>query len=117
MCGYLYRSEEEMAENHESDQRELTMWLEKAARGGHWGAIDNLLVLGVGEETERLRKLYKENIELFEKAPPPVRRAGARGWPQSLEGISNHEKIKKRERAGKKGDCRRNEIWREKRCC
>ncbi len=80
ICGYLYRSEEEMAENHESDQRELTMWLEKAARGGHWGAIDNLLVLGVGEETERLRKLYKENIELFEKAPPP-----SPDWEKSIK--------------------------------
>ncbi len=80
MCGYLYRSEVEMAENHESDQRELTMWLEKAARGGHWGAIDNLLVLGVGEETERLRKLYKENIELFEKAPPP-----SPDWEKSMK--------------------------------
>lgn len=80
MCGYLHKSEEEMAANYESDQEQLSNWLEKAARGGHWGAIDNLLVLGVGDETDRLRRLYRENSALFEREPAP-----SAGWERDMK--------------------------------
>jgi len=58
--GYLYSSEEEFKDNYETDIKECSRWLEKAARQGFVAAVDNLAVVGVGPEAERLREISKQ---------------------------------------------------------
>lgn len=51
--------EEDAIAGHEEDAVAMSRWLGRAARTGHLAAIDNLLAIGVGEEADRLRGLYK----------------------------------------------------------
>ncbi|NJN47163.1 MAG: sel1 repeat family protein, partial [Candidatus Competibacteraceae bacterium] len=55
--GYLYSSEEDFKNNYETDIKKCSHWLEKAARQGFVAAVDNLVVVGVGPEAERLREI------------------------------------------------------------
>ena len=58
--GYLYSSKEEFEKNYENDAVVGSNWLEKAARQGFVAAVDNLVVVGVGLESDRLREIYRE---------------------------------------------------------
>ena len=71
MCGYLHASEQSSIKAHKSDMVEMSKWLERAARGGVITAIDNLISVGVGDESTRLRKIYNENKSKLENGPPP----------------------------------------------
>ena len=72
-CGYLYSSQNAYEEHYEEDLIQCSLWLEKAARQGFVVAVDNLVVIGVGEEADRLRlisnmveKNYPEYIQKWE---------------------------------------------------
>jgi len=69
--GYLYTSEKDAIENYESDIKKASFWFEKAARNKVYSAIDNLISIGVGEEANRLRVIYKDNKEQFPLINPP----------------------------------------------
>ena len=58
--GYLYSSMEEFQTNYENDVIAGSKWLEKAARQGFVAAVDNLVVVGVGPESDRLREISRE---------------------------------------------------------
>jgi TPR repeat protein len=58
--GVLYCSEQELIRNNEADTVKGSYWLEKAARQGFVAAVDNLVIVGVGPEAERLRILSRE---------------------------------------------------------
>ncbi|MDO9214703.1 MAG: hypothetical protein Q7U23_12825 [Methylococcales bacterium] len=53
--GYLYSSAKAYEEHYEEDVIQGSLWLEKAARQGFIAAVDNLVVIGLGEEANRLR--------------------------------------------------------------
>ncbi len=82
-CGYIYSSEDEALKNSEDDRIKLSYWFERAARGGVYVAIDNLLALGVGKESERLRSLYLENNEKY-----PLTAAPSKEWEENLKQFS-----------------------------
>lgn len=69
--GYLYSSIQEFQKNYEHDAIIGSKWLEKAAQQGFVAAVDNLVVLGVGSESDRLRKISndieKEHPEYIQK--------------------------------------------------
>lgn len=58
--GCLYYSWLDYEKNYEKDIALASTWLEKAACQGFVAAVDNLVVIGVGEEAERLRAISKE---------------------------------------------------------
>ncbi len=58
--GYLYSSKNEFEPNYESDVIKGSKWLEKAARQGFVAAVDNLVVVGMGPEADRLREISRE---------------------------------------------------------
>lgn len=58
--GYLYDSMEEFEKNYKADAIIGSKWLEKAARQGFVAAVDNLVVVGVGPESERLREISRK---------------------------------------------------------
>ena len=58
--GYQYSIQEEFESNYEADTLEGSKWLEKAARKGFVVAVDNLVVIGLGDEAERLREISKK---------------------------------------------------------
>jgi hypothetical protein len=59
LCGYLYSSEEKFEKNYELDLIAASKWLEKAAKQGFVAAVDNLVGMGVGSESERLREITR----------------------------------------------------------
>ena len=69
--GYLYSSRDDYEENYESDVMTGSYWLEKCAKQGFVAAVDTLVVVGVGDEAERLREIYrkveKEHPEYIQK--------------------------------------------------
>lgn len=69
--GYLYSSEEEFEKNYVADVEKGSQYLEMAARQGFVAAVDNLVVTGIGPESERLReltrKVQKEHPEVIQK--------------------------------------------------
>ncbi|TAK62244.1 hypothetical protein [Methylobacter sp.] len=72
--GYLYSSLEEYEKNYENDVIIGSKWLEKAAQQGFVAAVDTLVVVGIGSESDRLREIskeiekeYPEYIEKWEK--------------------------------------------------
>lgn len=71
LSGYLYSSMEEFQRYYEKDVITGSKWLEKAARQGFVAAVDNLVVVGVGSEADRLRKIStkveKEHPEFIQK--------------------------------------------------
>ncbi|MGH1540023.1 MAG: hypothetical protein ACRBHB_06355 [Arenicella sp.] len=80
--GYLYTSEKEAIENYESDIEKASYWFEKAAKNKVYSAIDNLIVVGVGEEADRLRVIYEEYKDRFPlKNPPSVE------WENNLKSL------------------------------
>ena len=79
ICGYLHCSEEMAIKNHERDALEATKWLLLCSKSGHLNAIDNLLVVGVGKESDRVREIFKKHEQDFEKAPTP-----SEGWLRNL---------------------------------
>lgn len=58
--GYLYTSCEEFQKNYENELIEVSKWLEKAARQGFVAAVDNLVTIGIGAESDRLRRVSQE---------------------------------------------------------
>jgi hypothetical protein len=58
-AGYLHGSQKAYEEHYEKDLIQSSRWLEKAARQGFVAAVDNLVVVGVGEEADRLRLISK----------------------------------------------------------
>lgn len=58
----LYDNEEEAIASYEKDRVVMTKWLELAARQGVLAAIDNLIGVGLGVESDKLRVLYNEKI-------------------------------------------------------
>lgn len=68
MVPYLHKTHEEHVANYENDSAEMTYWLEKAAKQGILGAIDILIVEGIGAESDRLRKLRKSQNVPNEKS-------------------------------------------------
>jgi len=80
MCNYLYTSEDEALILYERDSKIYTKWLVEAAKAGHVGAIDNILVMGVGEEAERLRNVANNNKDKFKPAPTP-----SVGWEENMK--------------------------------
>lgn len=58
--GYLHSSQEEFEKHQTANTIQGSKWLERAARQGFVAAVDNLVVVGAGEEAERLRKISKE---------------------------------------------------------
>ena len=79
---YLYTSEKEAIESYESDIKKASFWFEKAARNKVYPAIDNLIVVGVGQEADRLRVIYEEYKEQFPlKNPPSVE------WENNLKSL------------------------------
>ncbi|MCF6194363.1 MAG: hypothetical protein L3J46_08545, partial [Kangiellaceae bacterium] len=58
LCGYLYSSEEKAIKAYEADAIVMSKWFERAARSGYVVAIDNLISTGVGDEAERLKRLF-----------------------------------------------------------
>jgi hypothetical protein len=69
--GYLYSSAKECEENYQADIELGSHFLEMAARQGFVAAVDNLVVCGTGEESDRLREITKdvenEHPEFIEK--------------------------------------------------
>ena len=73
MLGQIYDQEENYIKNYESDANQMSYWLEKAARQGFVIAVDNLVVVGKGEEADRLRAIaqdVKRDHPDFEKTSP-----------------------------------------------
>ena len=60
MNGYLQTSLGSVKENYQKDCEKMSYWLEKAAKKGFFAAVDNLVTSGVGEESERLRNIFRE---------------------------------------------------------
>lgn len=60
MCGYLYSSQNDYDANYYKDSQAMSLWLEKCARQGFVAAVDNLVVVGVGPEADRLRRISNE---------------------------------------------------------
>lgn len=69
--GYLHPSEDEALNCYQSDIETATTWWLKSIHGGVYSALDALMVSGVGAETDRLRKIYKENLQEFTQGSPP----------------------------------------------
>ena len=69
--GYFHSSREDFENHYESDVKIGSQWLEKAARQGFVAAVDNLVVVGVGSEADRLREISriveKEHPEFIKK--------------------------------------------------
>ena len=73
MLGQIYDQEENYIKNYESDANQMSYWLEKAAWQGFVIAVDNLVVVGKGEEADRLRAIaqdVKRDHPDFEKTSP-----------------------------------------------
>lgn len=75
----MYSSAKACEEHYEDDVIQGSLWLEKAARQGFVAAVDNLVVIGFGEEANRLRLIsnmveknhpeYIQKWELDENIP------------------------------------------------
>lgn len=80
MCGYLHSTEQSAIEANKADTVEMSKWLERAARGGVVVAIDNLISTGVGEEADRLRKIYNDHKSELENGPAP-----SESWERDMQ--------------------------------
>lgn len=58
--GYLHSSAEEFERSYFADVERGSQYLEMAARQGFVAAVDNLVGMGIGSESDRLREITKE---------------------------------------------------------
>lgn len=58
--GWCCQSEEQYYEQYPRSILKATQWWIAAAKQGHWGALDNLITCGVGDEADRVREAFRE---------------------------------------------------------
>ncbi len=81
--GYLYSREQDAMDNYDANLAIATGWWIQAVKGGSFGALDILMCDGVGRECDRIRKVFKEQHDLFTHEAPPLD-----GWVKDMKLLS-----------------------------